>query len=418
MAKVEIINIGDELLIGQVINTNAAEMAKMLNRAGFDVTRVSVIGDAGEIIRKEVSEAMQTADTVIVTGGLGPTKDDITKKVLAEIFDSQLVRDNAVYQHIKEMFALKGYEFTETNQAQALVPDKCKVIHNPVGTAPGMCFESEGKLLFSLPGVPFEMRKMMPDVLRMMGDHFQVEAIEHRTLLYGGIGESFLSDLLEDFEAELPSFIKLAYLPQAGILRLRLTAKGYDKTQIFNEIEYQKKKLVELTPTYFIGYEADHIATSLGERLRATGKTVSTAESCTGGNIAHRITLVPGSSQYYNGSVVSYANDVKVKVLDVNAEDLQRYGAVSETVARQMAEGARRLMQTDFAIATTGVAGPDGGTDEKPVGTVWIAVADKSGTVAKKLFFPSTRDNFIDRATNHAILMLLQRIGETNEEKQ
>lgn len=417
MAKVEIINIGDELLIGQVVNTNAAEMSKMLNSAGFDVIRISVIGDSGNEIRKSVTEALQNANIVIITGGLGPTKDDITKKVLAEIFDSQLVMNDSVYHHIEKMFALKGYEFTETNQAQALVPDKCQVIHNPVGTAPGMCFEKEGKLLFSMPGVPFEMRKMMPEVIQIMTQHFQVEAIEHRTLLYGGIGESFLSDKLEDFEAQLPSFIKLAYLPQAGVLRLRLTAKGTNKELINNEIDIQKEKLLQLTQEYFIGFEANSIAITLGEQLKKAGKTIATAESCTGGNIAHQITLVPGSSQYFKGSVVCYANEVKINTLGVSFQDIQQYGAVSETVARQMAEGARKRLNTDFAIATTGVAGPDGGSDEKPVGTVWIAVADSTGTIAKKCFFPSTRENFIDRTSNHAILMLLHRLGELYDNK-
>ena len=268
-----------------------------------------------------------------------------------------------------------------------------------------------------MPGVPFEMRKMMPEVIPIMTQHFQVEAIEHRTLLYGGIGESFLSDKLEDFEAQLPSFIKLAYLPQAGVLRLRLTAKGTNKELINNEIDIQKEKLLQLTQEHFIGFEANSIAITLGEQLKKAGKTIATAESCTGGNIAHQITLVPGSSQYFNGGVVCYANEVKINTLGVSIQDIQQYGAVSETVARQMAEGARKRLNTDFAIATTGVAGPDGGSDEKPVGTVWIAVADSTGTIAKKCFFPSTRENFIDRTSNHAILMLLHRLGELYDNK-
>lgn len=410
MHKVEIINIGDELLIGQVINTNAAEMAQMLNKAGFDVTYTCVIGDSRDAIESSVKVSLQRADVVLVTGGLGPTKDDITKKVLCEIFDSQLIEDRAVRQHIERMFKKRGYEFTPTNQEQALVPDKCRVVFNAVGTAPGMCFERDGKLLFSMPGVPFEMRLMMKDVIEIMQQHFRSDSIEHRTLLLSGIGESFLSDILEDFEKELPSHMKLAYLPQAGLMRLRITAKGSDSATIIKEIEQQKEKLLHYTKEYFIGYEQNNIAASLGERLVSDMKTIATAESCTGGNIAHFITLNPGSSHYFKGGVVSYANEVKCDVLGVDAGDLEKYGAVSEQVAIQMAQGVRALLHTDYAIATTGIAGPDGGSDEKPVGTVWIAVADAAGCQTEKCCFPTSRDNFIERTSNYALLMLLKKM--------
>lgn len=410
MVKVAIINIGDELLIGQVVNTNAAEMAKMLNAAGFDVVLTQTIGDDGETIRKFVVESLANSDVVLVTGGLGPTKDDITKKVLAEIFDSELVENVEVREHIKKMFVQRGYAFTPTNQEQALVPKKCRVIFNAVGTAPGMCFAKEGKLLFSLPGVPFEMRAMMKEVIRIMEDYFETEVIEHRTLMFAGIGESFLSDMLEDFEATLPAYMKLAYLPQPGMLRLRLTAKGTSKKLILSEIENRKEALRHLAQDYFIGYEMNSLAEAVGEKLVEVQKTMATAESCTGGNIAHQITLIPGSSRYFKGTVVSYANEVKQQVLGVNACDLEKYGAVSEQVAKQMAQGVRQLLQVDYAVATTGIAGPDGGTEEKPVGTVWIAFADVNGCHAEKYCYASTRESFIDRVSNYALLMLLKKI--------
>ena len=410
MTEVEIINIGDELLIGQVVNTNAADMAKMLNKAGFDVRKTSVIGDEAEIIRSSLQSAMQRADVVLITGGLGPTKDDITKKVLAEEFDSSLVMNEQVRTHVERYFTSKGLPFTPTNAEQALVPDKCRVLFNSVGTAPGMCFENNGKLVFSMPGVPFEMRTMMPEVIEIMKQHFKSEAVEYKTLLVSGIGESFLSDKLEGFETNLPRGISLAYLPKGGTIRLRLTAKGADRNKVTDMLGKQTELLLASVKDYFMGFECDNLAETLGERLSENGKTVATAESCTGGNIAHLITLVAGSSRYYKGSVVSYANEVKEKVLGVRAGDLQQYGAVSEEVVKQMAEGVKRLLKTDYAIATSGIAGPSGGSDEKPVGTVWIAVAGERGCVAEKFLFNTTRDNFIERTSNQAILMLLHQM--------
>lgn len=410
MTEVEIINIGDELLIGQVVNTNAADMAKMLNKAGFDVRKTSVIGDEAEIIRSSLQSAMQRAAVVLVTGGLGPTKDDITKKVLAEEFDSSLIMNEQVRVHVERYFASKGLPFTPTNAEQALVPDKCRVVFNSVGTAPGMCFEKNGKLVFSMPGVPFEMRTMMPEVIEIMKQHFKSEAVEYKTLLVSGIGESFLSDKLEGFEANLPRGISLAYLPKGGTIRLRLTAKGADRNKVTDMLGKQTELLLASVKDYFMGFECDNLAETLGERLSENGKTVATAESCTGGNIAHLITLVAGSSRYYKGSVVSYANEVKKKVLGVRAGDLQQYGAVSEEVVKQMAEGVKRLLKTDYAIATSGIAGPSGGSDEKPVGTVWIAVAGERDCVAEKFLFNTTRDNFIERTSNQAILMLLHQM--------
>ncbi len=411
MTKIEIINIGDELLIGQVVNTNASDMARMLGKEGYAVAQTSVIGDSGDIIRSTVREAMRRADVVLLTGGLGPTKDDITKKILAQEFSSELVTDKEVFAHVERYFVQKGLEFTPTNQEQALVPDKCRVIFNFVGTAPGMCFEKNGKLLISMPGVPFEMRQMMPEVIQILKSHFPTETIEHRTLLLSGIGESFLSDKLEDFEAELPLGTSLAYLPKGGTIRLRLTSRGGEKQRVLSDIETQTAKLRSLVEEYFMGFDCDNLAFTLLERLKEENKTLSVAESCTGGNIAHLITLNSGSSRVFQGGVVAYSNEVKKNVLGVKEEDLSLYGAVSEQVVAQMAQGARQRLQTDYAIATSGIAGPDGGSAEKPIGTVWIAVAGEGKCICEKYLFATTRDNFIERTSNQAILMLLRALN-------
>ena len=408
MAKVGILNIGDELLIGQVINTNAADMAKILNNNGFDVYKSIVCSDNAESIRTNLRNLICETDIVLITGGLGPTKDDITKKILAEEFDSVLITDSQVLEHVEQYFTKRGLPFTETNREQALVPDKCQVIFNNVGTAPGMCFNKDGKIIISMPGVPFEMRFMMNKVIEIIKKHFDSERIEHRTLLLSGIGESFLSDMLEDFEANLPSNISLAYLPKGGTLRLRLTVKGKDKQAVIYSADSYCADLRKRVDEYFMGFDSDNIAQTLGKRLIERKETITTAESCTGGNIAHLITLVAGSSRYYKGSVVSYANEVKENLLGVQKKSLEEFGAVSEEVVRQMAEGARKLMKTDYAIATSGIAGPDGGSDEKPIGTVWIAVSGKEKCVAKKFLFNTTRENFIERTSNQAILMCLE----------
>ena len=311
MAKVGILNIGDELLIGQVINTNAADMAKILNNNGFDVYKSIVCSDNAESIRTNLRNLICETDIVLITGGLGPTKDDITKKILAEEFDSVLITDSQVLEHVEQYFTKRGLPFTETNREQALVPDKCQVIFNNVGTAPGMCFNKDGKIIISMPGVPFEMRFMMNKVIEIIKKHFDSETIEHRTLLLSGIGESFLSDMLEDFEANLPSNISLAYLPKGGTLRLRLTVKGKDKQAVIDSADSYCADLRKRVDEYFMGFDSDNIAQTLGKRLIERKETITTAESCTGGNIAHLITLVAGSSRYYKGSVVSYANEVK-----------------------------------------------------------------------------------------------------------
>jgi nicotinamide-nucleotide amidase len=415
MIQVEIINIGDELLIGQVVNTNASQMAQKLNSYGFNVLATSVIGDNANQIRESLDIALKRSDCVLITGGLGPTKDDITKKILAEYFDSELVINKEVEEHVRSYFTRKQLPFTETNRAQALVPEKCKVIFNPVGTAPGMCFEKNGKLIVSMPGVPFEMRVMMEKVIEIMQNFFnQHTKILHRTLLYANIGESFLSDMISDFEDSLPSYISLAYLPKSNTIRLRLTAKTDEDIDLEKNLDEKVNQLIGLTKNFFMGFEIDNVATILGGELKSLNKTLSVAESCTGGYISHLITSNAGSSQYYKGSVTAYANQTKENLLGVGKDTLLKFGAVSKEVAEQMSQGVMRELNSDYAIATTGIAGPEGGSEEKPVGTVWISVSSDKKTVAEKYFFPTTRDNFIERASNQALLMLIKLIKDEN----
>jgi nicotinamide-nucleotide amidase len=413
MVQVEIINIGDELLIGQVVNTNASQMAQTLNTYGFNVLTTSVIGDNKSQIEESLKIALKRADCILITGGLGPTKDDITKKTLTDFFGSKLILNKEVEEHVKSYFTRKNLPFTPTNQAQALVPENSRVVFNPVGTAPGMCFEKEGKLIFSMPGVPFEMRKMMNSVIEIMQQHFnQKTKIIHRTLLYANIGESFLSDMISEFENNLPDYITLAYLPKSNTIRLRLTAKSDNNPAIEKELDEKVNHLIELTKDYFMGFEIDNIASIIGEELKNTGKTICSAESCTGGFISHLITSNPGASQYYKGSVIAYSNEIKQSLLDVSFENLQTYGAVSKQVAEEMSKGALKRLQTTYAVATTGIAGPEGGSEEKPVGIVWISVSSDKKTISEKYYFPTTRDNFIERTSNQALLMLLKLIKE------
>ena len=414
--NIEIINIGDELLIGQVVNTNASFMAKELNKVGFNVNRITTIADDSLEIETSVKKALENADSVIITGGLGPTKDDITKYTLAKIFDSQMIESQEVLANIKTIFDRRGFELTPTNRLQALVPEKCRVIENLVGTAAGMCFEKDNKLTFSMPGVPFEMKEMLiKHIIPILQSHYKPDAIFHKTIITQGVGESFLSDMIEEFELALPKYIKLAYLPSANMLRLRLSARGENEKEVKAELDHQIDKLMPLIKDCFLGFNEGDLSHVLADMLIKEGKTVSLAESCTGGNIAKSITINPGSSQYFKGSVTAYANDIKVSVLGVDEKAILEHGAVSEEVAKQMALGAIKIMNSDYSIATTGVAGPDGGTDEKPVGTVWVAVANNKGEcIATQHNFYSSRDNFIDRTTNEGFSKLIRFIKEKN----
>lgn len=403
--QVTIINIGDELLIGQVVNTNASTMSRMLTAAGMDVKKTLVVGDMYSDIWVAVDEALRDSDAVLVTGGLGPTKDDITKKLLCEYFDSELVESQMALDNVRRIFESRGYELTPVNRAQALVPKCCEVLNNDLGTAPCMWFSQESKVLVSLPGVPFEMEWLMRNrVLPKLQETFKTDIITTKNILVQGIGESFLSDLIEPWELSLPENIKLAYLPVAGLTKLRLTVHGsYDPTIL--------KGLYDLAGKYIVGEDCETLAELVHKTLTGRGLTLATAESCTGGNIARLLTAQAGASAYFKGGVVAYSNEVKECALGVKHSTLEAHGAVSEATVREMAEGVRTRLGADLAIATTGVAGPDGGTKEKPVGTVWIAVADATHTEAKLLQFGANRrQQNIDRSTNQAFAMLIRLI--------
>lgn len=405
-----LINIGDELLIGQVVNTNAAFIGQQMSAAGFELTDVITIGDDGQVIRDTVTSALAKTDVVIMTGGLGPTKDDITKTIICDIFQRELVMDEPTLQHVTEIFASRGMALTETNRQQAMVPQGCTVLSNPLGTAPGLWIEQDGKVLIALPGVPFEMEKLIKDEVmpRLQAHKKDQHAILHRVLQCTNISESGLSDMLEAFEKQLPPELKLAYLPKPGIIRLRLTARGDNKESLNALLDQQFNELKKLTAEYAFTDEDIEIEEVVGRLLTKAGKTLATAESCTGGYVAHLITSVPGSSRYFQGSLVSYSNDIKRDLLNVREDNLKRRGAVSEQVVSDMALNAMGLFDVDYTIATSGIAGPDGGTKEKPVGTVWIAVATPVRLTTREFRFGSRtgRKQIIERAARAALNML------------
>lgn len=402
--NVTIINIGDELLIGQVVNTNASTMSRLLTQAGMDVCKTLVVGDLHKDIWEAVDKAMQDSDAVLVTGGLGPTKDDITKKLLCEYFDSELVESPVALENVKRIFKARGYELTPVNRAQALVPKCCDVLNNDLGTAPCMWFNHNSHVLVSLPGVPFEMEWLMRNrVIPKLQETFHTEVITTKNILVQGIGESFLSDLIEPWELSLPENIKLAYLPVAGMVKLRLTIHGNYKPDIL-------KGLYELASQYIVGEDCETLDELVHKTLIEKGATLATAESCTGGNIARLLTAQAGASAYFKGGIIAYSNEVKESILGVNHSTLEAYGAVSEETVREMVEGVRQKLDADYAIATTGIAGPTGGTPEKPVGTVWVAVCDKEHTVTQLMHYGDRRQQTIDRTTNQAYSMLMKLI--------
>ena len=402
-----VITIGDEILIGQIVDTNSVSISKHLNAAGIVVREKCSIGDDRTQIVETLERALTHSQIVVVTGGLGPTKDDITKRTLAELFGSGMHIDERVANHVKGMLESRGIAFNELNRGQALVPDCCTVLFNAHGTAPGMWFERGEKVVVSLPGVPFEMEHLMQDeVMPRLKARFSLRSIVHRTLITAGLAESMLAERIAPWEEALPPYLKLAYLPNPGAVRLRLSAYEVEGESVAREIAERFEALKEIIPEYVVGYETATVQELVHGTLTGRGETLATAESCTGGAIAARFTAMAGASAYFRGGVVAYSNDLKREVLGVSATDLERFGAVSEPVARQMAEGVRRLAGSDYAVATTGIAGPSGGSDEKPVGTVWIAVAGPHGTVAACRQCGTDRGQIIDRASAFAIGML------------
>lgn len=407
--KTAIIAIGDELLIGQVVDTNSGSIARMIDPAGWSIEWVKVIHDDADAIIQAVDEAFAVADVVLTTGGLGPTKDDITKLTLCKYFGGELRHNPEVLENIKEIFQRRGIQLNALTEAQAMVPTSCRVIQNRVGTAPIMWFErNDGKVLVSMPGVPFETVQMFqaevfPQLLMKFHSN---EHIAHRCIIVEGLTESKVAMQLDEWEDALPDFIHLAYLPKPGIIRLRLDGHHPDNNLLQSTLD---KLHAEMCQRFADNLLADADLTpeeALLLRLRDKKFTLATAESCTGGNIAHRITAIAGCSDCYNGSIVSYANDVKINILGVKKESIETHGVVSEEVVAQMAEGARKAIGTDCAIATSGIAGPSGATPNKPVGTVCIAIATPERTIASTFHFPGTRDRVIDRASTTALTLL------------
>jgi len=414
MTNVSIITIGDELLIGQVIDTNSAWMAQELNKAGFRVKRRVAVGDVWDEIWQALDEESAQADVILITGGLGPTADDITKPLLCKYFGGTLVQNDAALQNVTYLFEkIFKRAITPRNVKQAEVPDVCTVLQNKRGTAPGMLFNKAGKIFVSMPGVPHEMQGMMTDdVIPLMQKEFKPAHITHRTLLTFGIGESMLADLIQNFEEALPSNIKLAYLPNYGMVRLRLTAHGTDNGETDKLVNEQFEQLQQLVKEFMVTNEDVPMEKVLGKLLLQKNKTVATAESCTGGYIAHLITSISGSSAFYKGSIVSYDNEVKTGLLKVSENMLKENGAVSEPVVIQMVKGVLQNIHTNYAIAVSGIMGPEGGTTDKPVGTVWIAVGNNQKQVAQKLHFRFNRQRNIQLTALNALNMMRKFVLE------
>jgi len=409
--KAEIITIGDELLIGQTIDTNSAWMGAELSSAGFDIHRKITIRDNRSDILQALSDSSGKSVVVLMTGGLGPTSDDITKQTLCEFFNTKLVLNEEVLDMIEKMMLRRNFPMNENNRKQAEVPESCMVLTNNAGTAPGMWFEKDDTIFISMPGVPVEMKYIMNQhVMPELKKRFTSQVIIHRNVMTYGTPEARLAEILAVFEAGLPGHIKLAYLPSSGIIKLRLTGSGTDHKSVSDSVEIQVDKLYNIIPDLIYGENEESLELVIGKLLREKKKTLCTSESCTGGNIAHLITCVPGSSDYYIGSVIAYSNSVKIQLLGIDKRIIEKEGAVSEPVIRAMAEGAKRILKTDYCVATSGIAGPDGGTPEKPVGTIWIAVASGSGTVAEKHTFGTDRIANITRFSLVALNMLRKQI--------
>jgi nicotinamide-nucleotide amidase len=407
MSQASIITIGDELLIGQVIDTNSAWMAQELNKSGISVVRRVAVGDVWDDIWTALEEEQKKADIILITGGLGPTADDITKPLLCKYFEGKMIIDENAKQNVLDIFNRLNRPIIDRNLKQAEVPDTCTVLLNKRGTAPGMWFNKNGKIFVSLPGVPHEMKGLMTDdVIPKLVAQFKFPAIIHKTLLTAGVGESFLAELIQQFEEALPNHIKLAYLPNYGMVRLRLSAKGYNVAETEQEINLQFENLKALVAPYLVTDVDEPIENVVGKLLRAKGKTMCTAESCTGGYIAHLVTAIPGSSKFYDGSVISYSYQAKEDLLQVDKKMLEKKGAVSEEIVIQMAKGALKNIKSDYVIAVSGIMGPDGGMPDKPAGTVWIAVGNNENIQAQKLYFRFDRTRNIQLTATNGLNLL------------
>jgi len=409
--KAEVIVIGDEILIGQTIDTNSAWIGNELSLLGFDIDRKTAIHDKRDSIIKALSDIKATTDIVIISGGLGPTSDDITKPVLCEFFNTTLVRNPDVLTMIETMMARRGWAMNDNNRRQADVPASCTVLTNAVGTAPGMMFRKDNTYFFSLPGVPNEMKHIMIEhIIPWIKLNFSKQVIIHKNIMTYGAGEAILSELLSAFEAGLPPEIKLAYLPSLGIVKLRLTATGTNRDHLEKLIDGQVGILRKTIPDLIFATTEEPFEKVIAGLLTGNRKTLATAESCTGGKIAQMITSIPGSSAYFKGSVIAYSNEIKTSVLGVPLELINKYGAVSREVVESMAENARQLMNADYAVATSGIAGPGGGTEQKPVGLLWVAVASEKATYSEKFIYGNDRNTTISRFSTAALNMLRKHI--------
>ncbi|MFC0605229.1 competence/damage-inducible protein A [Winogradskyella pulchriflava] len=413
--QVEIITIGDEILIGQVVDTNSAFLGKEFNKIGASIYQITSVQDDKTHILKALKEAEDNADIVIVTGGLGPTKDDITKHTLCEYFNDTLVENKEVLAHVEELFSKYiSTPISDLNRQQALVPSKAKVLKNQFGTAPGMWLEKNGKVFVSLPGVPYEMEALISnEVIPALRSRFKFPYIKHKTILTFGLGESALANRIEAWEDALPNFIKLAYLPSLGSVRLRLSGKTTDKAQLDNEIDKQVALLLPQIEDIFIGFEEDlSIEAIIGKQLTLKEKTIAIAESCTGGRLAESLTANAGASKYFKGSIVSYATESKENILKVSEAIINKHSVVSKEVAEAMAKNVRLLFNTDYGMSTTGNAGPSKGDSDADVGTVWIAIATKTKVYSEVFNFGNHRKKVIIKATNKAFEMLLKEISK------
>lgn len=409
----EIITIGDEILIGQIVDTNSAWMAKELNKIGVQVKQITSVSDSATHIINALDEAKKRADIILITGGLGPTKDDITKHTLSKYFNMPLRLDEATLKHVESFFARLNRPMLDVNIRQADVPDGCTVIQNKNGTAPCMWFEADGKIFVSMPGVPFEMMYLMEEeILPRVAERFKLPFIVHKTILTVGLGESFLAKEIEDIEDALPTHIKLAYLPKLGQLRLRLSAIGENEELLKAEINLEAQKIIERIKPNVAAEEDVALEKAILDLMRQNGLMLSTAESCTGGYISHLLTQHAGSSAVFAGGAVTYSYDMKEFVLGVKNATLTNFGAVSEETVTEMALGAIANFKTDYAIAVSGIAGPDGGLPGKPVGTVWIAVASKTTVIAKLFTFGNKRVQNIERSATAALTLLLNLLKQ------
>lgn len=411
--KAEIITIGDEILIGQIVDTNSAWMAQQLNLAGIKVKQITSVSDDRQHILDSLKQASERADIILITGGLGPTKDDITKKTLAEYFNTGFRTDLDALENVRQIFARYKVEVSEINKKQAEVLENCSILLNKNGTAPGMWIEENHKIYVSMPGVPFEMMYMMEDlVIPKLKETFKLPNIYHHTILTAGIGESILAEKIEHIEDSLPKHIKLAYLPKLGMVRLRLSGSGPDANALKNEIKDFSDKIVKEISEFVIIEKDIALEKAVLDFMESKQLTLSTAESCTGGYISHLITQHAGSSKVFLGGAISYSNNLKISMLGVSDETLASYGAVSEETVREMAQGAKNNYKSDYSISVSGIAGPDGGSTEKPVGTVWIAVAGKNKILSKKYTFGNKRAQNIERASISALTLLFKLLKE------